>query len=50
MADAIEDSVKRPPWHRPFAEQVTFFRQKLNLPTVRTIKPPSWPVRKAPIY
>jgi hypothetical protein len=26
---------ERPPWHRPFAEQVAFFRQKLNLPTER---------------
>lgn len=35
MADIIEDALTRPPWHAPFAEQLDFFRQKLNLPSER---------------
>lgn len=35
MADIINDAVTRPPWHAPFAEQLAFFRQKLNLPSER---------------
>lgn len=31
----MPDRAPRPPWHRPFAEQLAFFRNKLNLPTER---------------
>lgn len=31
----MPDRAPRPPFHRPFAEQLAFFRQKLNLPSER---------------
>jgi len=31
----MADYIQYPPWHKPFAEQVAFFKKKLNLPSER---------------
>lgn len=34
-ADNVADLEQLPPWNKPFQEQLTFFKKKLNLPTER---------------